>query len=355
MAYLHSLEIQEAPFLHSQEDILVFMHAHFGLGRRQTLMIDGAFAGSGIATRRSVLPDFSSKYGERTLFVSSAEPLIEARMQLFYKEGKKLIIDAAIKTLKASAVNPEAITHLIVFSCTGMVNPGFENDIIEALQLPNNIETHGIYFAGCHGAFKAIKLAKHLADGVSDSPPNILVCGVELCTLHFRPGESADQIRANTIFSDGSACFIVSGAKPQQLSYQLGPSTQQIIPTPLPLMSWNIGAHAFYMTLSSKVEAALSKIDLHGFVSTIAPNFVGSFVCHPGGRTILETIEKKLQVDYSRAIYSSFKVLEKCGNMSSISILQVLKDEFEVRTEAIVAIGFGPGLTVEGAILTKCN
>lgn len=353
MPYIHALEIQDAPYRHSQNDILSFMVETFRPERRERLMLENAFAGSGIEFRNSVLPDFTPHVAEPFLFTGKDEPSIEDRMSVFIREGQKMILNAARRSLAASGLRPEQITHLIVFSCTGLVNPGLENQILEDLELPTTTDTQGIYFAGCHGAFKAIKLAKMLAQADEVADPHILVCGLELCTLHFIPGRTGDQIRANTLFADGAAAFVVSSKKPG-LGFKLGRFAQEIIRTQAPLMSWNIGAHAFFMTLSSRIDTTLRSFSLRGFVEQIAPGFQGGFVCHPGGRSILEAVEEQVQESYHTDLTSSYEVLRRQGNMSSISILYILKDELQRVSRPIMAIGFGPGLTVEGLHLEPC-
>ena len=355
MPYLHALEIEHAPYRHSQPDILRFMVERFKPARKERMMMESSFAGSGISNRSSVLPDFSSRFGRQDLFDDKDEPAIEERMRIYVREGEKLIANAAKRTLESSGLAPKDVTHLVVFSCTGLVNPGFENCVMEACDLPAEVETQGIYFAGCHGAFKAIKLAKTLAQcALNDKPANVLVCGLELCTLHFIPGRTGDQIRANTIFADGCAGFMVSSDKPSGKAYSLGGVGQETIRTATPLMSWNVGSQAFFMTLSSKIDQALDKFNLTAFVNRVNPGFEGNVICHPGGKSILEAVGKQVEGAFKTGLATSYDVLSEQGNMSSISILHVLKKEMAQATHRLMALGFGPGLTIEGLHLQPC-
>jgi predicted naringenin-chalcone synthase len=355
MAYVHSLEIWEAPYLHSQEDILTFMQGAFAVDRRQKLMLESAFSGSAIAQRRSILPDFSTKYGRQELFVDDSVPGIEKRMELFFSKGLQGITEAAQSSLKSSELEVNDITHLIVFSCTGLMNPGFENTIISACGLPANVVTQGLYFAGCHGAFKALKIAQALVNAHSTKKANVLVCGLELCTLHFLPSQTSDQVRANTIFADGFAAFIVSSEPKGSTCYKLGRGAQEIIPTPTPLMSWHIGKDAFYMTLSSKIDTLLAKFPLKPFIASFFEGAPAVVACHPGGKSILDVIEAQTQEAFGLSLKLSYDVLRKGGNMSSISILHVLATAFRQKPPSIVALGFGPGVTVEGLALTHAQ
>jgi predicted naringenin-chalcone synthase len=76
---------------------------------------------------------------------------------------------------------------------------------------------------------------------------------------------------------------------------------------------------------------------------------------HPGGRKILEVIQKELQLDSSH-LAASYRVLKEYGNMSSPTILFVLKDIWENnvhpgKKELTYGVAFGPGLTMESVIL----
>ena len=68
---------------------------------------------------------------------------------------------------------------------------------------------------------------------------------------------------------------------------------------------------------------------------------------HPGGRSILDAVERGLDLD-GRALESSRAVLSEFGNMSSATILFVLARMMRERLDgAGIALAFGPGLAVE--------
>ncbi len=82
---------------------------------------------------------------------------------------------------------------------------------------------------------------------------------------------------------------------------------------------------------------------------------INLFAIHPGGRRILEVIEQELGMtrDDNRFAY---KVLKEFGNMSSATVLFVLKALMDSLTpkdedEPILSFAFGPGLTLESMLL----
>ena len=84
------------------------------------------------------------------------------------------------------------------------------------------------------------------------------------------------------------------------------------------------------------------------------PSTIDKWAIHPGGKKILDSIKKQTQLSDSDMQYS-YKVLADYGNMSSPTILFVLNEIMQaVHTEGetIFSIGFGPGLSIETAMLT---
>ena len=84
---------------------------------------------------------------------------------------------------------------------------------------------------------------------------------------------------------------------------------------------------------------------------------IDEWAVHPGGRAILEQIEEQLALPVN-ALDMARSVLRDYGNMSSPTVLFVLKgflEEAETERAMTCAIAFGPGLTVETAVLERCG
>ena len=113
----------------------------------------------------------------------------------------------------------------------------------------------------------------------------------------------------------------------------------------------------FDMTLSARVPALINQ-HIPSFVQKLAaslPYEEVEWAIHPGGKSIVEAIEKSLGLDRSQTL-SSWNVLHQFGNMSSATFLFVLEDICK-RNNAkkdVIGLGFGPGLSIEGLRLKKC-
>ena len=84
------------------------------------------------------------------------------------------------------------------------------------------------------------------------------------------------------------------------------------------------------------------------------PGRIRHWALHPGGRAIIDALQSGLQLTDEQT-EPSRAVLRQYGNMSSASILFVLKELFSRtrlrRDEWLCAIAFGPGLSMEMAFL----
>jgi predicted naringenin-chalcone synthase len=126
-------------------------------------------------------------------------------------------------------------------------------------------------------------------------------------------------------------------------------------------MAWQVSASGFLMTLSSYIpkliEVGIKDLLLKALEkNNLKLSEIDHWAIHPGGRRILEVIHDELELSESD-LSSSYKVLNDYGNMSSPTILFVLKDILESKIERnsqqkVFGVAFGPGLTMESFILT---
>jgi len=126
-------------------------------------------------------------------------------------------------------------------------------------------------------------------------------------------------------------------------------------------MAWTIGDKGFEMVLSTYIprilEANVGQIvddELKRAGRRRAD--IHHWAIHPGGRAILDKISRGLQLEPNE-LDASREVLRQYGNMSSATILFVLKEMLSSGVpavdETIFAMAFGPGLTIESALFTR--
>lgn len=236
-----------------------------------------------------------------------------------------------------------------------MYAPGLDIDLIQALNLPQNTERTCINFMGCYGAFNALKTANYICSAQPEA--KVLIVDVELCTLHFQRENTLENWVANSLFADGAAVVIVENIASNTKGLQLKTFYNTLIPEAADEMGWRIGNHGFEMKLTSSIAKNIGK-KIQGVSdeliskANLTRSDIKHVAIHPGGRRILEACEEMLELP-EEALDVSYDVLRKYGNMSSVTILFILK-EFLCKLksgEQLISFAFGPGLTVESMIL----
>src|SRR5262249_30830043 len=150
-----------------------------------------------------------------------AGPSTAERMQLYAAEAPPLAVEAAGKALAESGVEPASFTHLVTVSCTGLVAPGVDFALIRGLGLQPTVERTHVGFMGCHGAMNGLRAANAFA--TADPAARVLVCAVELCSLHYHFGNDPDKALANAIFADGAAAVVGCGVPASRVGHNAGP------------------------------------------------------------------------------------------------------------------------------------
>ena len=197
----------------------------------------------------------------------SPGPTTGERMEVYAELAGDLAFQSAKAALGNSKLPGSAITHLVVVTCTGFNSPGVDIELIQRLGLPNTTQRINVGFMGCHAAINGLRTA--LAITQADASARVLVCCVEICSLHYRFQWDDEGIIGNALFADGSASLVlgkthgqtdagdtVSVSDPDG-SWKLIDSGSVIIPDSTDEMSWKVGDHGFEMKLTSGVGDAI--------------------------------------------------------------------------------------------------
>jgi len=314
---------------------------------------------SGIETRYSVIDDYSLPKNEWDFIPRQNRkrfPNVEERMKIFDKESLILSLSSIGKCI-AGFIKPKDITHLITVSCTGMSAPGLDLRITEAMDLSPNIFRTSVNFMGCYAAIHALKLAKMICD--TTPLANVVIADTELCTLHFQKEYTPDNAASSLLFADGSAAVLVSNNIKTAGSISLNGFYSQVAFRGKSAMSWELNSKGFLMKLSGYVPQLIEE-DIDALVAASLNHYevekkdITHWCIHPGGKKILQVIEQKLRLQKDDLCHSK-NVLAKYGNMSSPTILFVLKDMMNNMQNGanIFGVAFGPGLTMETFLATK--
>lgn len=360
-AYIHHIATHTPACAYSQAEARERVKG-WAPDQRSRRLIHAVYSRSGIEKRHSVSGDFAAgaagelyRTAEDGTFLS---PNTGARNACYARESRKLAVELARKVLgEASGIATQDITHIIFASCTGFANPGPDYHIIRELGLRENVQRYTLGFMGCYAAFPALRMAAQFC--AADAGAVVMVMCLELCTLHMQINDQPDSILASSVFGDGAGAALVSARVPEagRPSLRLAGFESALVPSSEQEMAWEIGNEGFNIVLSSYVPDIIGA-NIQALISGVlgrqglAPEDIQCWAVHPGGRAILDKVQTSLALP-ADALDTSRAVLRDFGNMSSATILFVLQRLLEdpARQGRVCAMAFGPGLTIETALL----
>jgi predicted naringenin-chalcone synthase len=363
--FVHGIGTASPPFRISQAASVALASEYGSTSDEQRRQLKALYRMTRVQSRRSVVldsddPDGSTllQFFPRPTHAGDRGPTTADRMARYESDAPPLAARAAQAALADAGWAPDTITHVVTVSCTGFAAPNVDVGLMRMLGLQRTVARTHIGFMGCHGALNGLRAARGYAEASPDA--RVLVCAVELCSLHFQYDWNPDWLVSNAIFADGAAAVCGSGLpraadSAADAEWALAANGCALLEDSAELMSWRIGNHGFEMSLSARVPGVIER-DLRPWLNDwlgaqgLSVDQVATWALHPGGPRILEACADAIGLPAeSHAV--SREVLGEFGNMSSPTILFIL-DRLRRRQapRPCVAIGFGPGLAVEAAL-----
>jgi predicted naringenin-chalcone synthase len=273
------------------------------------------------------------------------------------------VIDVASRSVNKAinGIDTDRIGSFVMACSTGYVNPGPDLLLAKELGLRSDLRRTFIGHMGCYAALNVIKVAM---DSLAARPDELVICNcTELSSAHVRDAPMPDEdpmesLITQALFGDASVSMLM-GSEPDGAAIQfLRTHTEQLYDQH-EMMSLNIGNQSFWMTLAGGVPTVLQE-NIEGFLAKLlqplglSASDISHWGIHPGGPKILRVLGKQLALQPTQ-LRASWDVLSNAGNCASATVLLVLENILRVdkprRGEYGVLLTFGPGLTIEGAVI----
>jgi len=283
-----------------------------------------------------------------TIFEQDPEEL----NHFFEQEGPTLAHAALTKALHEASLRPEELDALVVCTCTGYLCPGLSSFIAEKAGLRDDCEFVDLVGMGCGAAIPSLRV---VAQQIQAAPERkIAMIAVEICSAAFYLDDDPGVIISACLFGDGAAATIWTGRKPELPAWQAGGFDSLHLPEKRPFLRFE-NARGF---LRNRLSVRVPK-EARNAVGLIWDRAVGRgldpetvILPHTGGRDVLDALEERFP---GRTFPQSREILRRHGNMSSPSVLYVLKEylqEEALPAQRLWLTSFGAGFTAYGCTLS---
>ncbi len=289
------------------------------------------------------------RYGELQGFGAANDAYIEVATEV----GEAALRDA----LSAAKLAPRDIDHLFFVSVTGIATPSIDARLVNRLGLRSDVKRTPIFGLGCVAGAAGVARA---ADYVKAYPDQVAaLVSVELCSLTLQRDDlSIANLIASGLFGDGGAAVLIAGADTTRQGPRIVASRSVFYPDTEEVMGWRLTSEGFRVVLSPEVPAMTRHLrgDAERFLAahglTLAD--ISRFVCHSGGPKVLAGVEEAFGLSRDK-LALSWKSLAEVGNLSSASVLLVLRDTLADTRIAPgsygLMIAMGPGFCSELVLL----
>ena len=272
----------------------------------------------------------------------------------FKKQARKLAARAAGGCLEAADIKPADIDRITANTCTGYICPGLTSYLVEDLGLEETTNVCDIMGMGCGGAIPNLQAT---ADYVRANAGSVaLSVPVEICTATFYRQEDPGQIVSNAIFGDGAGALLLSEAEG---IFEILDFETLILTDKREKLMFETEAGKLKNVLAPDVpevggEACRRVVDNLLDKNNLQPEDVQHWAVHPGGKSVLDEVRASLDLT-ARKLEHSYSIFENYGNMSSASVVFVLRQIKRQNNlqpgDYVVMVSFGAGFTAFACLL----
>ena len=264
---------------------------------------------------------------------------LEEKNRLYIEEAVRMGSRAVQKCLEETGTDKDEVDAFIFVSSSGMSTPTIDARIMNELKMPPHIKRLPMWGLGCAGGAAGLSRAHDYCRAYPDA--KVIVLCLELCSLTFqRTDLSKSNLIGTSLFADGSACALVTGeqADGDNEGFFIHDTQSTLMPDSEDVMGWDVkdeGLHVVFSRDIPKIIESWLKPNLNQFLAKLdrKTEDIQHFIAHPGGKKVIDAYEKSLSMESGRTEIPR-NVLKDFGNMSSPTVLYVLKEFMEQQPKA---------------------
>ena len=309
---------------------------------------------TGVDHRSLALP--LSRYPKLTGFTEANTAYIEVAVDV----GERAVLSA----LDAAGIAPDEVDAIVLVSSTGLAVPTVDARLAPHIGLRPDVKRLPLFGLGCLAGTAGMA---RVHDYLRAFPGHVAVLlSVELCSLTLqRDDTSIPALIGVSLFADGAAAVVAIGADRALVGSgtHQGPrilsSRSLLLPATADMMGWDVSSNGLSLVLSKDVPKMVDDYlgeDVNRFLAEhgLSTADISTWICHPGGPKVLDSIENAIGLP-PEALANSRNSMRENGNMSSVSVLDVLRRTIaDSPPEGAfgVMISMGPGFSFELLLLS---
>ena len=278
----------------------------------------------------------------------------DAWIRVAQEVGEAAVLDA----VERAGLTCQEVDALFTVTVTGVATPSLDARLMNRLPLPRNLRRTPVFGLGCVAGAAGVARA---ADYVRAYPDQVAVLlSVELCSLTLQRHDlTIPNLIASGLFGDGAAAAVVVGEESPVKGPQILDTRSVFYTNTEEVMGWEISEKGFKIILSAEVPKMVTdhlRADVDEFLGShgLQRKDIATWICHPGGPKVLEAMEKGLDLPPG-ALDVTWRSLREVGNLSSTSVLLILRETLENHAPAPgsfgVMLAMGPGFCSELVLL----
>jgi len=289
------------------------------------------------------------------------DPPGNLRARFWKEQAPALAIRAARDAIGNWGGSASEITHVITTCTSGWSEPGISAALIHELGLSLDTQKQELNFNGCFCGATCLRLARDIVR--AGDAKAVLVVAVETASVQYDPvATDMSSLIASSLFADGAGAFILAPEGPwayrasgmslvpdSQDALRMSPDLESDRPTYRMFLDRQIGTRlASYFRDERGAELLGTMLDYTGEPPALA--------VHPGGPAILESVASEFEARGwpKGAMEPSMATLYDTGNLGAAAMLFVLARLLpQVEADHVGTFAFGPGVTVEWALLER--